>query len=986
MTNPYPKGAEWRKWDLHVHTPSSYDYEDKSVNNDDIIRVMSENNISLIAVTDHHYIDIARIQKLQELGRNKDITVLPGIEFLSDSRGKEPIHFIAVFPEDCNLSYTWAQIENNTQIKAIKGKSKKINEIYCNLADTTKLIHELGGIVTIHAGTKSNGIDNITNSLPHSVAQKIDIAELIDVFELGKEKDIADYKKIVVPLLQNNIDKTHPLILCTDNHNIRNYKIKQNCWIKADPTFEGLKQILNEPEDRVFIGEKPPIFTRVENNRTKYISELNISAEPGYDDIHGKWFKDVSIPLNKELVAIIGHKGSGKSAVADIISLCANYHDDSNFSFLTSKKFREKKGKIAKYFNASLVWESGYKSEKKLNDPIDKNIEAGIKYLPQGQFERLTNEIRTATEFQEEIEKVVFSHIDYANRLDTDSFSELIDNKKSTIETELTSLFDAIKSSNSIILKLEQKNTEEYKSKIKNKYDKKKDELAALTEPPLVSDPNDDPKKKKRNETIISNIDKLTKEIKTLENKKKDAEKNKKTAFLDINILTDSKKEIQIKAEEIDRFISEQTQKLLNFDLTLDNIISLNIDYSELDKLIITKEKSLEKIQYAIGDEELDNNSESFFNKIAQKRKDLKAEQEKLDTEQRKHQSYLMSKDIWEKEKEKIIGDKETSETIEYYKNEINYLDNTIKTEIGQEYEKRENISRNIFKKKQEVITIYKDIKSSINQIIENNSDNLKDYKIEITASLVKKTDFNDKFFSFINHKSSGSYYSTAGAEEKFSEIITDVDFDDEESVVSLLNRIKDSLHNDERSGQNNQERSVEKQAKDAKGLYSYLFNLEFIDYHYQLKQGGKGIEQLSPGERGALLLIFYLLLDKNDKPLIIDQPEDNLDNHSVATILVPFIRAAKAKRQIIMVTHNPNLAVVADAEQIIYVNLDKENNYTFSTVTGSIENKDVNNKIVEVLEGTMPAFNKRKNKYYENNNKSTNPANQDKTSKPKST
>ena len=66
------------------------------------------------------------------------------------------------------------------------------------------------------------------------------------------------------------------------------------------------------------------------------------------------------------------------------------------------------------------------------------------------------------------------------------------------------------------------------------------------------------------------------------------------------------------------------------------------------------------------------------------------------------------------------------------------------------------------------------------------------------------------------------------------------------------------------------------------------------------------------------------------------------------------------------MVTHNPNLAVVADAEQIIYVNLNKDDNYTFSTVMGSIENKDVNEKIVEVLEGTMPAFNKRKQKYYE--------------------
>jgi len=141
---------------------------------------------------------------------------------------------------------------------------------------------------------------------------------------------------------------------------------------------------------------------------------------------------------------------------------------------------------------------------------------------------------------------------------------------------------------------------------------------------------------------------------------------------------------------------------------------------------------------------------------------------------------------------------------------------------------------------------------------------------------------------------------------------------------------------------------------------------MEFLEKNYQLKQGNKTLEQLSPGERGALLLVFYLLLDNNDIPLVIDQPEDNLDNHSVATILVPFIRVAKKKRQIIMVTHNPNLAVVSDAEQVIYVNLDKENNYIFSTISGSIEDKKVNKKIVDVLEGAMPAFNTRKRKYYE--------------------
>ena len=105
------KGSEWRKWDLHFHTPKSYDYGDKSVTNEEIIETLSKNDISVVAITDHHVIDIERIKQLQELGEPKGITVLPGIEFLSDAKGKVPIHYIGIFSEKCNLEYIWGQIK-----------------------------------------------------------------------------------------------------------------------------------------------------------------------------------------------------------------------------------------------------------------------------------------------------------------------------------------------------------------------------------------------------------------------------------------------------------------------------------------------------------------------------------------------------------------------------------------------------------------------------------------------------------------------------------------------------------------------------------------------------------------------------------------------------------------------------------------------------------------------------------------------------------
>jgi ABC-type lipoprotein export system ATPase subunit len=123
-------------------------------------------------------------------------------------------------------------------------------------------------------------------------------------------------------------------------------------------------------------------------------------------------------------------------------------------------------------------------------------------------------------------------------------------------------------------------------------------------------------------------------------------------------------------------------------------------------------------------------------------------------------------------------------------------------------------------------------------------------------------------------------------------------------------------------------------------------------------------LEQLSPGERGNLLLIFYLLVDQDDIPLVIDQPEENLDNQTVFKTLVPCIKDAKKRRQIVMVTHNPNLAVVCDAEQVISAKLDSKSGNRVSYRTGSIENPDINSELVRVLEGTMPAFRNRDGKY----------------------
>lgn len=147
--------------------------------------------------------------------------------------------------------------------------------------------------------------------------------------------------------------------------------------------------------------------------------------------------------------------------------------------------------------------------------------------------------------------------------------------------------------------------------------------------------------------------------------------------------------------------------------------------------------------------------------------------------------------------------------------------------------------------------------------------------------------------------------------------------------------------------------------------VYNFIYGLDFIQSKYSLKFQNVEVEKLSPGQRGALLLIFYLLVDKDKTPIILDQPEENLDNDTVVNSLVPILNEAKKTRQIIMVTHNPNLAIVCDAEQIIYTDFHRENNFSISYKSGSIESSELNKHSVDILEGTLRAFNNRRNKYF---------------------
>jgi ABC-type cobalamin/Fe3+-siderophores transport system ATPase subunit len=128
---------------------------------------------------------------------------------------------------------------------------------------------------------------------------------------------------------------------------------------------------------------------------------------------------------------------------------------------------------------------------------------------------------------------------------------------------------------------------------------------------------------------------------------------------------------------------------------------------------------------------------------------------------------------------------------------------------------------------------------------------------------------------------------------------------------------------------------------------------------------------------KGIVLLILYLAVDTEDhRPLIVDQPDENLDNQSIFEILRGYFRSAKRRRQVIIITHNPNLVVNTDAEQVIIAQASVRGNGmpAISYSLGSLEalaaegplKGSVRDEICRLLEGGREAFRMRERRYGE--------------------
>jgi len=732
-------------------------------------------------------------------------------------------------------------------------------------------------------------------------------------------------------------------------------------WIKADPTYEGLLKILIEPEDRVFIGNTPKQLEQIDNKPTKFMDSVAISKKAN-STLSEHWF-NCSIPLNPGLVAIIGNKGSGKSALGETIGVLGKTANAEAFSFLSTGRFRQPKNNKASHFIGELTWKSGIKVTGGLHVNPDLNAYELVKYIPQNYLETLCNELGSVEEtgFDQELRSVIFSHVSTENRLGQSSLEDLIRFKTTEANRRIEILKAELKETTGKIVSLERRLAPENKIKLESALAAKQQELKSHEEnkPTSVLKPEASVEQKEQAEKLGKQLsEKKEKLNKTDEGLEKVREQLSK-----VNLLLSTASRLVARLDNFERqadsFKAESTPDIEALGLEQKDILSISIS----SKPVIAKRSELVSEQSKL---EKELKSEEAGSKAAARNEiveELKAIQGKLDAPSKAYEMYLERMSNWEKDYKKLVGSAETLDSIEYYKSELQKL-STVPAELVAERRNAVSKTKEIFREKARLAETYRELYAPVQEFIDSSSVARDQLQLRFDVQ-ISDVGFEDVFFTQVSQGVRGTYCGAEEGKKRLRKILSDADLDSEAGVIGYVQNIIGSLLLDQRDGKTaTNVADIVRKGQSAQSLYDYVYGLDYLLPKYSLGIAGKPLGELSPGERGALLLVFYLLVDQNDCPLVIDQPEENLDNQTVFNLLVPCIKEAKRRRQIIVITHNPNLAVVCDAEQIIACSIDKHDGNRLDYVSGAIENPQINKIIVDILEGTRPAFDNRGAKY----------------------
>lgn len=1022
----YPRGSEWRKWDLQVHTPFSA--LNNGFGNDfpayakQLIERACKDDIAVVGVTD--YFTIQGYTELKALlaadtaltalvgsdlaERAAKILFLPNIElrlstivrnpkgadsrvnfhvFFSDSVSPAHIeeHFLRElkFTADANTGSEDEKWALNPQNLAELGKRLKAQ--HANFQGQTDMFVGMMNAIVDHSevskileGKPSFFKDRYLLCLPCDediskcswdgqghLARKLLIQKshmLLSsndgtrAFALGKRHaSLDDFKtefKTLKPCIHSSDSHTFEEMFCPDKG--------RHTWIKADPTFYGLRQILNEPEDRVFVGDVPPSLIRAGRHATRVATTVEVKKTAAATTTE-KWF-DTSLPLNNELVAVIGNKGSGKSALSDILGLLGNTPRYESFSFLTPAKFRRPKNNKSRQFEAFLTWADGTTDSVPSLDvnPSPDAVEK-VKYIPQSYLEDICNEIGAGKggRFYNELQQVIFSHVPEVERLGFATLDELLTHRSEETNQAIAQFVANLRERNALIVATEERTLPQHRKAIEAQLAEKNRELDAhiAARPADTPKPDADPAALQRSKAATEELEKRQAELKVIE---------LEIAALRASDLAAAKKhstteKLAGKLKNLERhvaaFLAEAKPEFDELGIAPSDVVTFEVKPTAIAALL--KALVTERAEIALKLSSDASGGPEFKRKaLAAAIEDLQAQ---LSAPQRAYQAYLQSLKDWEAGKSKIIGADDALGSIKYLQKQLSDLDG-LPSYLRTLRKQRDRKVLEIFREKQKLRAYYETYYGAVQSFLKLHPLAASE-RFQLTFNVsMSGSGFSEGFLGRLNRRKVGPFMGDEEGAAEMKRLLDNANFDSALGTLRFTRALFAKMT--KRDGKALLVKDQLRQGVTVQEIYDFVFSLEFLSPIYNLQWDRKGLEQLSPGERGNLLLIFYLLVDQDDIPLVIDQPEENLDNQTVFKTLVPCIKDAKTRRQIVMVTHNPNLAVVCDAEQIICAEMQKDHENAVTYISGSIEDPTINGRIVDILEGTRPAFDKRDDKY----------------------
>ena len=731
-------------------------------------------------------------------------------------------------------------------------------------------------------------------------------------------------------------------------------------WIKADPTFNGLRQLLHEPEARVFIGERPPSMDVVDASPTKYVAEVAFSRE-GATQPAEQWFSG-SVPLNPGLVAVIGKKGSGKSALADVLGLLGDARTHEEFSFLNARRFLAPKNGLGALFRAKVAWRSGDSVERRLSDGIESLLPERVEYLPQNYLETICSEIAGtsgATGFDRELETVIFSHVDPADRLGKQTLRELLDYRTAEKGAAIKQLLGDLSDVHRTIVDLQDRQTAEYRDRVEGEIADRRRELDAhdTTKPERVLEPDKDPDKLAASNIIrddlmlvVSKIEGLDQQIAANLSRREHAARQ--TAAVERLLAR-----VRNLESTVDRFYAESTDDVELLAVDIKKVVNLAVDTTALTDLGAEVSDRSAELNVAV-DPKHDGSLVAQRATASARADELR---EKLDEPTRRYEEYLHRLAIWNQRRTDLLGTPTDPKSLQGLTALRDAIDG-VATLVEEQERRRDEIVGRIFEVKADLLADYQTLYSPVQEFIGGHEVSQEMNALSFSATIAVDG-LVDGLLGMIHQGRRGDFQGESEGRDRLKEIVARHGFSTIGEVRAFATEVLETLHGEQLPRLTALRRQIVQSATPEQ-VYDFLFGLSYLQPRFGLLWRGKPLDQLSPGERGTLLLVFYLLIDRRDSPLIIDQPEENLDNETIAELLVPAIKYAKARRQVIIVTHNPNLAVVCDADQVIHASIDKAQGNAITYTTGSIEAPAITQMVVDVLEGTKPAFDLRDAKY----------------------